>query len=116
MRSPRLLPPLLCAALAACSYQYTNPAEALRAGEVRGRVLYDPGAGVEPAVRTTVASTQGRPSFLQRSNSAKGSAAEAGGGAGRSTRRAGRISTESSSSSVDAGRFGSGALMVAAMQ
>ncbi|MFO0581713.1 MAG: hypothetical protein U0229_05540 [Anaeromyxobacter sp.] len=54
MRSPRLLPPLLCAALAACSYQYTNPAEALRAGEVRGRVLYDPGAGVEPGAGISV--------------------------------------------------------------
>ncbi|MFT3914943.1 MAG: hypothetical protein QM704_12750 [Anaeromyxobacteraceae bacterium] len=54
MRSPRLFPALLCAALAACSYQYRNPAEALRAGEVRGRVLYDPGAGVEPGAGISV--------------------------------------------------------------
>ena len=32
----------------ACSYEFRNPAEALRAGEVRGRVLADAGAGVSP--------------------------------------------------------------------
>jgi len=42
------------ALLAACSYDYRNPAETLRAGEVRGRVLADAGAGVSPNAGVSV--------------------------------------------------------------
>jgi hypothetical protein len=55
MRSPLALPAAAAALLlGACTYEYSNPAEELAAGEVSGRVVADAGAGLVGIADVTV--------------------------------------------------------------